>query len=203
MRFQKLMISTVISLWMDADRTIGRWGAFEVNINSFVTYRESCCHISLMLIDFLQLCSNIMELDCNGAQLQTKVLPSFRVCSVWDLQPPPLLSNYTWPYLESFHCYNELWFENVTINHNLRISFYFLSRWDEWCRKGIQNDDVFNEDTRKEMKDHVASRANNIFMDIREVIYLYGENHFICINAMSLSKGSPWCNGLKTIRWTF
>ena len=53
------------------------------------------------------------------------------------------------------------------------------------------------------MKDHVASRANNIFMDIREVIYLYGENHFICINAMSLSKGSPWCNGLKTIRWTF
>ena len=137
MRFQKLMISTVISLWMDADRTIGRWGAFEVNINSLVTYRESCCHISLMLIDFLQLCSNIMELDCNGAQLQTKVLPSFRVCSVWDLQPPPLLSNYTWPYLESFHCYNELWFENVTINHNLRISFYFLSRWDEWCRQGI------------------------------------------------------------------
>ena len=127
MRFQKLMISTVISLWMDADRTIGRWGAFEVNISSLVTYRESCCHISLMLIDFLQLCSNIMELDCNGAQLQTKVLPSFRVCSVWDLQPPPLLSNYTWPYLESFHCYNELWFENVTINHNLRISFYFLT----------------------------------------------------------------------------
>ena len=129
MRFQKLMISTVISLWMDADRTIGRWGAFEVNINSLVTYRESCCHISLMLIDFLQLCSNIMELDCNGAQLQTKVLPSFRVCSVWDLQPPPLLSNYTWPYLESFHCYNELWFENVTINHNLRMSFCFVFRW--------------------------------------------------------------------------
>ena len=67
----------------------------------------------------------------------------------------------------------------------------------------LQNDDVFNEDTRKEMKDHVASRENNIFMDIREVIYLYGENHFICINAMSLSKGSPWRNGLKTIRWTF
>ena len=83
------------------------------------------------------------------------------------------------------------------------MSFCFLSRWDEWRRQGIQEGDLFNDDTRKGMKDHVASRANNIRIDMRGVIYLYGENHFICVNAMSLSKGSPWRNGLKIIRWTF
>ena len=169
------------------------------------------CHISWILL------SHIVNVDwffCSCARIswnstamelnyKWRPFPPSK-CAVCETSNPPLpLSNYTRPSLKSFHCYNELWLENVTISHNLRMSFCFLSRWDEWRRQGIQEGDLFNDDTRNGMKDHVASRANNICIDMRGVIYLYGENHFICINAMGLSKGSPWRNGLKIIRWTF